>query len=72
MHSDGIDTEGEGNSKQTPRSRTKLSEQDLQDLHPHLRSKYLAVRRHMTVLYSILLLVNDFKFKIKVELEPEL
>ena len=29
------------------RNHKKLDEEKLKNLHPHLRSKYLAVRRHM-------------------------
>jgi len=51
MYDDVGNTEGDSaeSSNQTwsPRNHRKLNEQDLKNLHPHLRSKYLAVRRHM-------------------------
>ena len=42
------DGENEDSSSDNPswfRNRKKLDEEELKNLHPHLRSKYLAVRR---------------------------
>ena len=38
------------------RDRRKLNEQDLQNLHPYVRSKYLAVRTYVSFIYFTVLL----------------
>ena len=46
---DGENAESSDDNPRWFRNRKKLNEQDLNNLHPHVRSKYLAVRKFLPV-----------------------
>jgi len=59
-NTEGENAEASNDSPAWFRNRRKLEEQDLKNLHPHLRSKYLAVCKNiMQTAFSLVIISQN-------------